>query len=126
MKKLTYTEFEKRITEVAKARRIFIPHLTKSITDAFAMYQEVLANEKMAVFLSTENGNRPATPLDDFVRPKCPECSREMRLHVKVVDINGKAWESAWRCESCILDIYSDKTIYEWMNELEVIKSAKD
>ena len=119
MKKLTYEEFSRRINEVNKAYRIFKP-LTNNMTDAFRLYQEVLAEEKMQVFVSSATGgNRPVTPMDDFERPKCPECQIDLRLRVGAKDENEKEWNTAWFCEQCKAEFYSDKTVQEWMNELQ-------
>ena len=119
MKKLNYEEFNRRTLEVNKAYRIFKP-LTNNMTDAFRLYQEVLAEEKMEVFISTAtSGNKPLSPLDDFERPKCPECQTDLRLRVGAKDENEKEWNTAWFCEKCQAEFYSDKTVQEWMNQLQ-------
>ncbi len=119
MKKLNYEEFQKRINEVNKAYRIFSP-LTNNMTEAFRLYQEVLAEERMELFVSTEvMGNRPLTPMDDFERPNCPECETDLRLRINAKDVTGKLWKTSWVCEKCNAEFYSDKTVQEWMNELE-------
>jgi hypothetical protein len=119
MKKLNYTEFQNRINEVSKASKIFAP-LTNNVSKAFELYQEVLAEEKMEVFISTSTGgNRPQTPIDDYERPKCPTCDVELMLRFNVEDIDGKKWNTSWFCRTCLTDYYSDKTVQEWMNELQ-------
>jgi hypothetical protein len=118
MNKLNFKEFQKRVNEVNKAYRIFSP-LTNNMTEAFRLYQEVLAEEKMEVFVSTATGNRPMTPIDDFVRPKCPECDIELMLRTNVRDVNEKVWNTSWFCQTCLTDYYSDKTVQEWMQELK-------
>jgi hypothetical protein len=119
MKKLNFNEFQNRINEVNKAYRIFSP-LTNNMTESFRLYQEVLAEEKMEVFISTAvGGTRPPSPLDDFVRPKCPECQTSLRLRVEAKDENGKEWNTSWVCENCKAEFYSNKTVQEWMNELQ-------
>jgi hypothetical protein len=119
MKQMNYDEFSNRVSEVNKAYRIFKP-LTNNMTEAFRLYQEVLAEEKMEVFVSSATGgNRPVTPMDDFERPKCPECQIDLRLRVGAKDENEKEWNTAWYCEKCKAEFYSDKTVQEWMNELQ-------
>ena len=119
MKKLTYAEFEKRVSEVNKAARIFDP-LTKNISEAFKIYQDVLAEEEMAVFVSTtEAGNRSMTPLDDFERPICPECGMSLRMRIGAIDADGKTWNTAWVCTQCQAEFYSEKTVPDWMKELK-------
>ena len=119
MKKLSYEEFQKRINEVNKAAKIFAP-LTNNISDAFKIYQEVLAEEQMEVFVSTAvMGKQAMTPMDDFERPKCPECQNELRLKLGAKDSEGKDWNSSWVCTQCLAEFYSEKTAQEWMNELK-------
>ena len=114
-----YKDFHKRLLATTKARRIFMPHITKNISTAFAIYQELLADEKMAVFISTAvGGSRPLTPLDDLVRPRCDECGSELRLKINAVDESGAIHPSAWVCENCGLVNYSDKTVKEWLEVL--------
>ena len=118
MKKMNYEEFQKRVTEVNKAAKIFAP-LTNNISDAFKIYQEVLAEEQMEVFVSTAvMGKQAMTPMDDFERPKCPECQNELRLKLGAKDQDGKDWNSSWVCTQCLAEFYSEKTAEEWMNEL--------
>jgi len=119
MKKLNYEEFQKRVNEVNKAARIFAP-LTNNISEAFAIYQEVLAEEQMSVFVSSfVAGAKPMTPIDDYERPKCPECENELGLKIMPKDQDGKEWATSWVCSKCSAEFYSDKTIQEWMNELK-------
>jgi hypothetical protein len=120
MKKLSYEDFQHRINEVNKAARIFAP-LTNNVSEAFKLYQEVLAEEKMEVFVTTAtHGNRPLTPLDDYERPKCPECEDkpDLRLRINARDIDGKIWPTSWICVKCNAEFYSEKTAKEWMEEL--------
>jgi hypothetical protein len=125
MKKLTYREFEFRVSEIAKARKIFIPHFTTSITTAFELYQEVLASERLPLFISTMQANKTLSPLDDYIRPLCPECGRGLMLKVNAIDQNDKIWPSAWGCPSCLLDYYTEKTAAQWMKELELADHAR-
>lgn len=119
MKDITFSEFSKRLTEVAKARKIFAPITGKNITEAFTFYQEILADEKRDVLISTQKGGKkPLTPLDNYIRPRCRECDEDMRLQINVPDMDGKIWKTAWHCLKCLTYYYSDKTAREWMDEL--------
>lgn len=119
MKKLTYEEFESRMVEVSKARDIFIPHITKNISVAFQLYQDVLAEEQQEVFLSTMVlGDKPISPLDEYERPECPECKNPLLMKIRPKDEDGKEWETSWYCDKCLSEFYSNKTVKEWMNEL--------
>jgi len=120
MKKLTFEEFTKRTHEIAKAHKIFNNLTDDNISISFAMYQEILAEEKMEVFISTaEGGNRPMSFVDDFERPKCPECDTELRLRLNPMDADGKPWNTAWVCTQCQAEFYSNKTVPELMEELK-------
>lgn len=117
MKKMNYAEFQHRTNEVNKAYRIFSP-LTNNMTEAFRLYQEVLAEEKMEIFVSTAVfGNRPMTPIDDFERPLCPDCNSPMRF--RVLKPNDEDVNTQLVCENCDLVLDSDKTIQEWYQLLE-------
>lgn len=118
MKKMDYTEFQKRVSEVNKAVRIFTP-LTDNISDAFRLYQEVLAEEQMDVFISTSfGGNRALSMVDEYDRPKCPECDTDLGLRLSPIDAAGKKWGTSWVCVSCQAEFYSEKSASEWMQEL--------
>jgi hypothetical protein len=117
MKQMNYAEFSKRVTEVNKAYRIFKP-LTNNMTDAFRLYQEVLAEEKMEIFVSAATmGNRPMTPMDDFERPLCPDCNSPMRF--RPVPQNDEGVNTQLVCENCDLVLDSEKTMQEWYQMLE-------
>lgn len=117
MKKMNFMEFQKRVNEVNKAYRIFKP-LTNNMTDAFRLYQEVLAEEKMEVFISTSTGgNRPVTPMDNLERPSCPDCNSPMRF--RMIPPNDEGVNTQLVCENCDLVLDSEKTMQEWFNLLE-------
>jgi hypothetical protein len=117
MKKLNFNEFQKRINEVNKAYRIFNP-LTNNMTEAFRLYQEVLAEEKMELFMFVEAwGNRPMTPVDDYERPLCPDCQSPMRF--RMIPPNDEGVITQLVCENCDLVLDSEKTMPEWFKILE-------
>jgi uncharacterized protein with PIN domain len=123
MKKLTYTEFMVRINEVNKARKIFIHSgITDNITKAFELYQEILADDELKQDVSVSThimGRRAQTIFDDYQRPKCPECNIDLRIRLNPTDENGKQWNTAWVCETCYAEFYSDNTVNDWMRELK-------
>ncbi|MDD2296818.1 MAG: hypothetical protein PHX79_03275 [Sphaerochaetaceae bacterium] len=117
MKKMNFDEFQNRISEVNKAYRIFKP-LTNNMTEAFRLYQEVLAEEKMEIFVSTAVfGNRSMTPMDDYERPLCPDCNSPMRF--RMIPPNDEGVNTQLVCENCDLVLDSEKTMQEWFNLLE-------
>ncbi len=117
MKTMNYNEFLHRILEVNKAFKIFSP-LTNNMTEAFRLYQEVLAEEKMEIFVSAAvMGNRPMTPMDDCERPLCPDCNSPMRF--RIIPPNDENVNTQLVCENCDLVLDSEKTIQEWYQLLE-------
>ncbi len=119
MKRLTFEEFSHRVNEYNKAARIFAP-LTKNIVDAFKIYQEVLAEEKMEVFLSTEIlGNRPMTVMDDFERPQCPDCGTDMRFRIIPPNDDGILTQLVCGNDECDTVLDSNMSIFDWMKVLE-------
>ena len=117
MKKMNFDEFNKRVNEVNKAYRIFKP-LTNNMTEAFRLYQEVLAEERMELFVSTQvMGNRPLTPMDDVETPLCPDCNSPMRF--RIIPPNEENVNTQLVCENCDLVLDSEKTIQEWYQMLE-------
>lgn len=121
MKKLTLEEWQKRMGEISKARRIFIESgLTNNITRAFEIYQEILAEEQMSIFVTNAVvGKYPPSVLDQYERPTCEEDGTELRLKLDALDPQGKRWPTAWFCPTCGLEQYSEKSITDWMEELK-------
>lgn len=125
MKQLTLQDFKERTEAIARARKIFIPHITKNISVAFMLYQEVLADYERKVFLNTVNGGKvPMSWLDNFERPRCPKCNEPLYLrliHVKQGPRNMKGWQSCWECvgTNCYFEEYSKKSINEWIQRLK-------
>ena len=133
MKDLSREEFQERTEEVARARKIFIPHFTKNISIAFELYQEVLAEEKKEVFLRSKTaGARMPTVLDLFERPACPDCGTELRLKVLLPQgpQNLYGFKTLWFChgqreagEYCgYEEAPTMKSVEDWMHELRVKK----
>jgi predicted RNA-binding Zn-ribbon protein involved in translation (DUF1610 family) len=70
MKDVTFEEFQERLLDIQRARQIFIKAgLTKNITVAFALYQEILADEKKPIYVEKSQLNED-----------CPACGQRLRL----------------------------------------------
>jgi len=125
MKQMTFEEFEDRTKAVVRARKIFTPHLTKNITEAFAIYQKVLAETPRSVMISSkEGGRRPQTIVDQFERPLCPECGEPLFLRIIKIPKgprNKKGWKSCWVCDGplCCYESYSKLDINQWLARLK-------
>ena len=125
MKKLSEEEFSDRAKIVARARKIFLPHLTKNISIAFELYQEVLAEQERIRFLTTVNGGRISlTWLDQYERLVCPLCDEPLYLRIirepKGVS-NQKGWKTCWEClgPTCAYEEYSEKSVEDWIKQLK-------
>ena len=123
MKTLTKEEFESRSIAVAEARKIFIPHFTKSITLAFEIYNEMLTEEKHQLQLTKER-NRDYGILAGLQRPLCLNCGKEMALRLINIpqgreNVNG--YKTSWICEDreCYHEEYSTNTLQDWLKELK-------
>ena len=121
MKTLTKKEFMDRAEAIIKAKQIFIPHFTMNITIAFEIYNEMLAEEKHQLKLTTER-TRDYGILSESQRPLCPECSTEMGLreiNTPQGKQNLKGYKSSWICEKCLHEEYSTNTLQDWLKELK-------
>ena len=124
MKKLTEQEFQDRTQAVARANKIFIESgITTNITDAFRLYQGVLAEQEREIFITSSTGGRLPAELDKYTRPKCSQCASDMGLRIinepqGYRNVNG--YKTCWECFDCAHEEYSYKTIEEWMKELNV------
>lgn len=119
MKKMTFEEFQKRLIEVDKARKIFNNLTGDNITNSFMVYQEILASEQMPANISSEQANRTPEVLDDYLKKTCPECGMDMVIRAMVKDEEGKVWPIAWHCPSCFAMYYSEKDFGEIMREAQ-------
>lgn len=130
MKNLTEKEFYDRTLTVARAQKIFIDSgITKNITDAFKLYQEILAEQEREIFITSMNGGKLPSALDKYIRPKCSQCGKDMGLRIVnepkgYRNING--YKTCWECYNCAHEEYSYKTIDEWMKELNLKSSCKE
>lgn len=120
MNRLTRGEFQDRVEAVARARGIFGKLTDGNITEAFALYQGVLAEQDRDVMISTLlSGNRPPALFDQFERPKCPECGADLMF--KPLSENAEGYKVLLSCENpnCKTVLYSEMSIEEWAKELQ-------
>ena len=120
MKKLTQEEFEDRIRAIQRARKIFIDSdLTKNITEAFELYQEIFAEREREVFLSTQvYGNKPLTIMDRYERPKCPDCDSDMMFRQVPENKEGIKTQLVCSSEGCQTVLNSEEDLNWWVQNL--------
>ncbi|HOO41242.1 MAG TPA: hypothetical protein PK653_07355 [Syntrophales bacterium] len=121
MKQLTKEEFEDRLLALQRAKRIFIETgLTKNISVAFEVYQQVLAEKDRPVYLnSLIDAGRRGSPLDEYERPLCPECGTPMFIQIFKFHPDSKV-KSRIFCPArgCDTAYNSDKTLEQWKDAL--------
>ena len=77
-------EFEDRVTLAAKARKVFIPHITDNISIAFSMYQEILGTTNVPDTITAKRRTKPGAKYTGqkmdlkIVDIKCPKCDGTM------------------------------------------------
>jgi len=120
MKLLSEEEFADRCKAVNEALQIFGHMTDNDITRAFQAYQLVLAERGRKALLTTEkHGSRAPTIMDQYERPKCPDCGADMMI--RRVPANDERVNSQFVCsnESCDTVLDSQMTIQEIMQELD-------
>lgn len=119
MKQLSSEEFYDRVLAVLRARRIFItPGITKNISEAFEIYQEVIAERDRQVFLDIQYYGNKLGGADRFERPKCPVCDSPMLFRQVPENVEGIKTQLVCSNRDCDTVYDSEKTLEEWMKEL--------
>jgi len=127
MKVLTHTEFSDRVQAVQRATQIFGHMTDNDITKAFTAYQLVLAETPRRIMLNTQtHGNRAPTILDQYERPKCPDCGADMMI--RRVPPNDEGVNTQFVCsnDACDTVLDSPMTLQEIIQELEQEKKEKE
>ena len=93
---------------------------TRNITEALRLYldNDATADEKIPLFISTPERHQLREALK-FARPQCDECGKDLFLQGAARDQTGKSYPTAWNCKNCGMIYYSDKTLKEWLKELQ-------
>ena len=120
-------EFAERNAALLRAKKIYIPGVTKSLNLAFALYQTVLAERERELFLSSMHMSRgiPERVLHAYEFKNCPECGVKLKLRTIGCDpgsaANLRGWQTHWYCINgdCIYEKYSQRTVPQWMNHLK-------
>lgn len=127
MRNLTREEFIDRIETVNKARKIFGPLTNNNVSKAFEAYQLILAHEQREIMLnSKQHGGSRRKRFDDYERPKCPDCGKNMALQEVNTgpqnQVEDKTAKTYWCCEDVLycgyMGEYSTLTANEWANKL--------
>jgi len=123
MKRLAYEGFHDRVEALLRARKIFIPHITKNISIAFEIYQELLAEQERDLYLESERQYMYSI-ISGYIRPLCPDCNSELYLRVIYPEegpSNTQGYQSCWICikDDCIYEKYSMETMSQIIKTLK-------
>ena len=126
MKRLTEKEFSARAKALARAKKIFTPHVTNNIAIAFSIYLELLAEQEHQLFINRMTTR--ASRFDGYIRPKCPQC--DMDLNLIIINIpkgrqNRYGYKTLWQCPVCDYEEYSTKTVQNWIKELKMEEDTR-
>lgn len=126
MRRISREEFEDRLRAVQTARRIFVESgLTKNISIAFQVYQEIFAETERDLVISTAtHGRRLPTEFDHYPRPVCPDCGETLLF--RGVPKNARDIQTQLVCSSrnCKLALNSVMILPGWLNLVKT-KSAE-
>ena len=116
------TDSSSRRSEIiSRARVKYIDTgITKNITKALRLYLENDAgpDEQIPLFITSPEVHQVEEILKQ-IRPRCDECDSELFLKTGARDPEGKKYPTAWICKNCNLEIYSDRSPAEWLEELK-------
>lgn len=123
---MTRTEFHERNQALSRAMKIYVPHITRNITEAFELYKAVFNEHEHETFIN--NMTTRKSPIDGLVRPRCPECDANLML--AIINIpkgrkNRNGYKTLWQCPVCDYEKYSKKTINDWLKELKMEENTR-
>jgi len=126
MKRMSRQEFLERNQAEMRARKIYVPHITKNISISFDIYIRVLAEQEHDRFINNATTRR--SPIDGYIRPKCPECDTNFMLRI-IAEPKGKnnvhGYKTCWECPICGHEEYSTRTINDWIKELKMEENTR-
>ena len=90
------TEEQKRNNIIARARSLYIPETTTSISIALELFLKNDATDDEKIPLVISRKNKPANWVDEMGRPKCPKCNMGLTLNIN---------KNLWQCDLCGLKV---------------------
>lgn len=119
MNHLSQKEFQDRVEAVARAMGIFGKITGGNITEAFTLYQKVLAEQDRQVWITTAvSGNRPRALFDLYERPRCPDCESDLLFRPVPENPEGVKTQLVCSNTQCNVVLDSELTLEEWEKEL--------
>ena len=115
------TAANKRDSLIGKARWLYIATgITRNITEALRLYlaNDAGPDEQIPLFITTPEIHQVSEILQQ-IRPRCDDCDSELYMKTGARDPQGKEYPTSWICKNCNLEIYSDRSPAEWLEELK-------
>lgn len=114
-------DFFLRESIIAKARALYMPSYTNSISIALSLYLKNNASEHEKIPLLISSAKVPKSWIDQIGRPACPDCARPLLLRAiyepkGVNNIHG--YQTCWECLNCGHESYSLKSISDRLLDL--------
>ena len=114
-------EDDNRVNLINRAIEKYVASgLTRNITDALRMFLEHDAgpDDQVQIFITAPRIDRLKAMLKK-IRPRCDDCENELRLKIDAMAPDGKTYPTAWLCDKCGLEEYSNKTPEDWLKVLQ-------
>jgi len=111
-----------RNSVVIKARKKYIPDITRNISIALELYLKNDATRNEHIPLNINKKTKPKNVADLIGRPVCPGCGELMMLRIINTPQgkqNRKGWKTCWECANCGHEEYSLKSITDWLAGME-------
>ena len=76
-------------------------------------------DEQIPLFITSPE-TRLIKAILEKIRPQCDECDEQLFLRFNAHDKDGRKYPTAWVCENCGMEYYSDKTLSQWLEVLRI------
>ena len=113
-------EYLQRRIVLAEARKLYIKTgKTNNISTALKWHLETLPEEeRIPLHWPASEEILQHSPLDDYIRPRCPECEYDLFLKSQCTGLGQGDRITVWVCKVCGHKDYSELTVQEWLEIL--------
>ena len=115
---MTFEEQQNRLLTIKKAQDMF-PN-ENNITVALQAYKDA-TGDPIPLFISTNEVNRPLTPMDDYERIPCSECGADMMFRLCQENPDGFKTQLVCSDSECTNVLNSEFSIQDWMAALKKV-----
>lgn len=124
-KQLTAKEFNKRVTAVNRAMKIFGELTNHNMTKAFIAYQEVFEEKEMEVFIAANRFPEFVDENRKFKNIKCPDCGHYLLFRPVPPNDDGVKSQLVCSNNECDTVLNSEHDLRWWRKELTVKNNEK-